>query len=364
MNILFCESSPNLGGQELQILLQIKLLLDAGHRAFLVCREHSAISKEASARGIKWHAASFRGSINFGTIKLIRGLLKTERIDVAICHSGHDCDNLAIAARLILKRPFLVRARTYQPGKPKAFTYNHLVDITLVPSRYLKERILQNSAIKEKRIRILHPIIPLSDVRRGANQELRADIHSFIAGASPLIVHAAMLRPEKGHRVVLDSIPGLLRVFPNLKFVFAGQGPELEGLKSYADRLGVSKSVYFAGLVMPVYPLIARASIVVMPSLEEPLGLSQLEALALGVPVAVSDTGGLRETVINGETGWVIAPGDVKEWEKVLIAALSTPERNTQMAEVGRIWVEQRYAPEAHLKALISFFQSSSSTVS
>ncbi|MGQ5524787.1 glycosyltransferase family 4 protein [Chitinimonas sp. PSY-7] len=353
MNVLFCESSSNLGGQELQILLQMQLLADNGHRTILACRENSEIAREAARRQLVWQPVAFRSSLHLPSIWAIRNLLRTEHIDAAFCHSGHDCNTLALAARTISRRPLLIRARTYQPGMPKAITYNRLVDKTVVPSEHMRRQILLNPAIKPDRIKVLHPILPLADIRAGASQPLRDDLAKIVNGPGPLIVHAAMLRPEKGHRTILAALPGLRRTFPELRIVFAGQGVELERLQAEVTQLGLDEAVYFAGLMMPVYPLMARADVVIMPSLYEPLGLSQLEALALGVPVAVSNTGGLPETVIHGKTGWVISPGDTAAWETGLTEALSNPTSARKMAMDGRKWVEATYSPEAHLAALL-----------
>jgi glycosyltransferase involved in cell wall biosynthesis len=98
--------------------------------------------------------------------------------------------------------------------------------------------------------------------------------------------------------------------------------------------------------------LLARADLVIMPSLDEPLGLAHLEALALGIPVAVSDAGGLPETVTHGETGWIWRGGDVAAWRWGLDYVLANPGRARTLAERGRAFVEAVFAPEAHLAAL------------
>jgi glycosyltransferase involved in cell wall biosynthesis len=89
-----------------------------------------------------------------------------------------------------------------------------------------------------------------------------------------------------------------------------------------------------------------------MPSLDEPLGLAHLEALALGIPVAVSDAGGLPETVTHGETGWIWRAGDVNAWRQGLKYALANPGLARTLAARGRTFVEAVFAPEPHLAAL------------
>lgn len=352
MRFLFCESSSNLGGQELQILLQMAVLREVGEDSVLACRPGSGIAREATARGLDWRPIAFRNSLHLPSIAALRALIRAERIDVAFCHSGHDANNLAVAARLLRPRPLLIRARTYQPGMPKAISYNWLVDRTLVNSEHLRRRILANRAIRPERIAVLRPIVPLRELRAEARLPLPESLAAALSGNGPVIVQAAMLRPEKGHRTALEAIAGLRSRFPALRYVIAGSGPEEAALRQQVTALQLEGLVHFAGLVVPVAPLLARADLVIMPSLDEPLGLAQVEALALGVPVAVSDAGGLPETVTHGETGWILRAGDVAAWRDGMLDALADPARARAMAQRGRSFVEATFAPQAHLAAL------------
>ena len=355
MRVLFCESSWNLGGQELQILLQMAHLERAGERCVLACRPGSAIAHEATTRGLAWRPVPFRNSLHLPSIAALRALLRDERIQAAVSHSGHDTSCVALAARLLgATRPLLIRVRTYQSGVPKSVTYNRLVDRTLVNSEYLKRRILANAAIRPERVAVLRPMVPIATIRSDACRALPASLASACRGGGPVIVQAAMLRPEKGHRIALEAVAGLRRRYPQLRYVLAGSGAEEAALRQHAKRLGVEAAVHFAGLVMPVAPLLARADLVIMPSLDEPLGLAQLEALALGVPVVVSDAGGLPETVVDGETGWIVPAGDPLALAERMAAVLDDPRRAREMARRGSRFVEAAYAPATHLAALRS----------
>ena len=349
---LFCESSSNLGGQELQILLQMAALRRAGHEALLACREGSGIAREAAARALEWRPVPFRSSLDPSSIVAVRRLIGSRGIEAAFCHSGHDAGVLAVAARLARPRPLLIRVRTYQPGVPKAFGYNRLVDRTLVHSEYMRRRVLANPAIRPERVDVLRPLLPLDDFRALAASPLPGALGERLAGRAPILVHAAMLRPEKGHRTALQAIARLKGSHAGLLHVIAGAGPEEPRLRQLAAELGLQDAVLFAGLVMPVYPLLARADLLIMPSLEEPLGQSQIEALALGVPVVVSDAGGLPETVTHGETGWIARAGDVEAWRSAIGEALADPARARAMAQRGREFVERTFAPDAFLSGL------------
>lgn len=352
MNFLFCESSPNFGGQEHQILLQMAALQAAGHVCHLACDPASKIADEAGRRGVSWYPVSFRNSLDLPSLWVLRRLIIRHRIEVGIGHSGHDFNNLAVAARLVGGRPKIVRMRTYQPGIPRAMTYNVLADRTLVPSEFLRRQILENKKIHPGRVAVLRPVLPIDELRLEAAQPMPGLLAGSLEGRGPVIVHAAMLRSEKGHRVALAAVARLVGDYPQLCYVIAGAGSKEADLKARIKDLGIARNVVFAGLMIPVAPLLASADVVIMPSLNEPLGLAQLEALVLGTPVAVSDAGGLPETVQHGTTGWVLPAGDIDAWERGLREILGNPDEARARAERGRVWVEEHFSVATFLKEL------------
>ena len=110
-----------------------------------------------------------------------------------------------------------------------------------------------------------------------------------------------------------------------------------------ASELGIENNVCFAGLVRNLPALYRRSELVVMPSLYEPLGMSQVEALGLGVPVVASRVGGIPETVEHERTGLLAAPGDAAAWTQALTRALERREEMRTLAQAGRNDVRRRF---------------------
>lgn len=137
----------------------------------------------------------------------------------------------------------------------------------------------------------------------------------YAAQHEQIVFALGRLVPEKGFHTLLEAVPKLAASVPNLKVVIAGKGPELEALKAKAESLAILHKVYFTGFIDDAERnrLLSIADAAVFPSLYEPFGIVALEAMAARVPVVVSDTGGLRETVDHGVDGLKFSPGDPED---------------------------------------------------
>ena len=352
--LLFSESSANLGGQELQILQQMQELQRRGIEARLLCRPTSRIADVAAQQGLITIPIAFRNSLHLRSISEVARHIRTWRPDVVISHSGHDTNICALAARLSGRRPLLIRVRTYQPGMPSAWTYNHLTDLTLVPSEEMRRKLLANPRIDAQRIHVLYPGLALEQLADEAQSPLPEAVATWLAAhPGPLLVQAAMLRGEKGHAVLLDAIAQLVGHFPTLRCVMAGEGELREALATTIREKNLSEHVLLAGLVPQIGALYRRADLLVMPSLVEPLGMSQSEALSLGLPVVASRTGGIPETIEDGRSGLLVAPGDVAAWVKALTWALEHPQEMRNMALIGGEFVRSHFSLSANIDQLL-----------
>lgn len=363
--IFFSESSKNIGGQELQLLQQAVGLKAKGYTPYVLCRPGSRISQEAARLGLHVEHLGFRNAIHPpSAFKLSQLLLKHKPVAV-ICHSGHDSNLCSLTVHAMAKvgllrpRPKLIRMRTYQPGVAKAFTYNQMFDQTFTPSQALKDQLLQHSGVLAHKVSVLYPGIDFDSIVHNAQSDLPAELSARLNDLlqRPVIAHAAMFRIEKGHSFMLQVVKALLPQFPGLLYVAAGEGETLDTVQTEAQRMGLMNHVCFPGMLNPVAPLIRRADVLVMPSSYEPLGMSQIEALGLGVPVVVSNVGGLPETVVNHETGRVCpaphSPDALQAWVQAVADLLANPTKARDMAAKGQQAVHAQFGHNANLHGLI-----------
>ena len=158
----------------------------------------------------------------------------------------------------------------------------------------------------------------------------------FDAGPrQPWVVFLGRLTFQKGPDHFLRAAAEVTRLDPAARFLVCGSGDMLDGLKRQAHDLGIADRVEFRGFLAPgaVDRLLARSSLLVMPSVSEPFGLVALEALRAGTPVVLSRQSGVREVL--GHSLQV----DFWDHEKLadqILAVLRLPVLARQLVEEGR----------------------------
>lgn len=187
----------------------------------------------------------------------------------------------------------------------------------------------------------------------GANDDERRQLRSQwgIDVAAPVLICVGRLTPRKGQDTLVAAWPEVLAALPAARLVITGPGDD-SALRSAATRLGVANRIVFNGGVpheqTPAF--FAAADVFASPCRDrhaglevEGLGIVFLEASACGLPVIVGRSGGAVDTVLDGRTGVVVDPADVRAVATAIIELLGAPARAAAMGRAGRKWVEREW---------------------
>jgi L-malate glycosyltransferase len=168
-----------------------------------------------------------------------------------------------------------------------------------------------------------------------ARLDLEKDVETFLKAAAIVSAH----RPDAG-------------------FVIAGRGPEREKLEKLAASLGIAARTVFLGDVTEVPSLLKYLSVgVLVPKANEGLSNSILEYMAAGLPVVATDCGGNRELVADGETGFIIPPGDAPAAAAAVERLLSDSEKAARMGARGRAVVAERHSPDTVVERMLGLYK-------
>jgi len=223
-------------------------------------------------------------------------------------------------------------ARTVSVAKPMfAHVLRHSAAVTAV-SNWLKDET-------EALVPGVHPIV--------APMPVNTDL--FGPGSSrdgQRLLFVGRLMPQKGVEHLLHAL-ALMKSSASLDIV--GDGMGRSSLKDLAQQLGVSSRIRWHGQLphSELPALYQRAAAVVVPSVDEGLGLVAVEALLCETPVVAFDSGGLRDVIQHNKTGVLVKPGDRAALAAALDDLLARDGRGSELGRAGRLYALSAFAPES-----------------
>ncbi len=172
---------------------------------------------------------------------------------------------------------------------------------------------------------------------------------------TPTIVYLGRIKTYKRVDVIIRAMHAIRERVPGARLVIIGSGDGLPALRKLADTLSLSDQIVkFAGFVSEEEKVeyLRRSWVAVNTSPKEGWGIVGMEAQACGTPVVVSDAPGLRESVIDGETGYLFDFGDVAGLADKVSHLLESPELRAEMGKKASVWASKftwdKAADETH----------------
>ncbi|MBS3946863.1 MAG: DUF1957 domain-containing protein [Dethiobacter sp.] len=217
-------------------------------------------------------------------------------------------------------------------------------DRVICCSDFMAREIVQLFGISAEKVTVIENGVHPHKISAGklSGQERRR----YARDDEALIFFVGRLVKEKGLEVLLSALVPIFAVEQSVRAVIAGKGPLLPELEQQASRLGLRDRVTFTGFLSDEERnrLLATADLAVFPSLYEPFGIVVLEAMAAGLPVIVSDVGGMSEVVEHGADGLKVPPGDAAALSAAILALLRDRELRSRLGNGARNKVTAAYS--------------------
>lgn len=177
-----------------------------------------------------------------------------------------------------------------------------------------------------------------------------------LAAADRVVAVAARMTEQKGHAQLIDALPSIAAAVPDVRCVFAGDGPLRHALEERARRRGVDGRCRFLGARDDVPDILVSADVVALPSRSEGLPFVVLEAMAVGRPVVATAVGGTPEAVDDGRTGLLVPPGDVAALATAVVRLLGDPAEAQRMGARGAERVRRDFTLAGMVDALAEVY--------
>jgi N-acetyl-alpha-D-glucosaminyl L-malate synthase BshA len=213
---------------------------------------------------------------------------------------------------LVGNHPFYKPAVTFSINKS---------DIVTSVSESLKEDTLRLFDITNE----IHVVPNFIDVEKSQNPYAPCERDLMAEEDEKIITHISNFRPVKRVADVIEVFDRVQKELPS-KLVLVGEGPDKQMAESLCREKGIEEKVLFLGNSSEVDKILCFSDLFILPSEKESFGLAALEAMACGVPVVSTNTGGLPEVNIHGKSGFLSDVGDIKDMARNSLHILKDPE--------------------------------------
>ncbi|CAN5297574.1 N-acetyl-alpha-D-glucosaminyl L-malate synthase BshA [soil metagenome] len=220
-------------------------------------------------------------------------------------------------------------------------------------SAFLKDETVAQFGVPPEDIEVIPNFVEPSQYDR-ASHPCHKDV--LLTPGEQLVMHTSNFRPVKR---VLDVVRIFARIAARVpsRLVFTGDGPDRLAAAREAELCGVANRVVFLGKQDSVAELLACADLFLLPSESESFGLAALEAMASGVPVVATHTGGVPEVVQDGETGFLAPVGDVDAMAEAGVRILSDHALWGRMSAAAQEVARERFSVQRVLPLYEGYYE-------
>jgi glycosyltransferase involved in cell wall biosynthesis len=358
MNILILAGSRSAFNQlrpEYEIFIG---MADKGHHITVVIHADSPYVPRLRERGIRILHCYPEKKIDLAAIKALRTELRTRRYDIVFATTSKTIPNAAFAAI-----GFPVKVVAYRGTTGGLYRHDPTAYLTILHPR-VDGVICVSDAVRDdvvKRVWNNHDTV--TTIHKGHNLEWysanAADLTEFgITDDDFVLICAVNVRPSKGIDVMLAAANKLAHL-RNLHLILAGKGMDSEPYASMIAKNEMRDRIHVAGFRTDAPELIAASDVLVQPSRSgEGLPRAVMEAMSYGIPVVITDTGGGKEVVEDGKSGFVVPVEDPEALAQRIEQLYKDPELLKRFSENGRQRLADDFSSDRTVEKYIAYFRS------
>lgn len=361
MKIAYCITRMDeIGGAQIH-LRDIALACKADcHDVTILSGSLGGLTDYLSCEGIRIiHVPSLKRSIHpfYDALALfdLSKILLQLKPDVVACHSSKAGLLGRLAAKICgIKSIFTVHGWAFTDGVPHrtaqiyrvlerlmAKITTHIITV----SQYDKDLALKYNIAPSEQMTVVHNGVPDIDYTPRAQ---------YLDASVPKLLMVARFGGQKDHRLLLSALKNCSDLNWTLDLI--GRGDAVEYIE-FCKEHGIADRVHFLGERYDVADFLKQADIFLLISNWEGLPISILEAMRAGVSVIASDVGGVSESVIQGQTGYLVPRGDLASLEQSLRALLSNQAEMARLGQNGRAYYAEHFSFQSMMDKTLHIYK-------
>ncbi len=360
MNILLLTSHFDTGGITSYVTTLSEGLRRAGHRVIVVSAGGDAVGVLEKA-GVRHVRVDIRVKSEahpkiYWALSRLAALIRSEGIDI-IHAQTRVTQVMAFWLSRMTGKPFVSTCHGF--FRPRWFrkVFPCWGQGVIAISRGVREHLIKDFKMDPGHVHLVPNGIDMSCYPFTDEVLRRQKCTQWSVDGSPVLGIIARLSDVKGIDVLIRAMPSVKASFPGVCLMIVGQGPQESSLRTLVHQLGLEKNVSFRSIVQSTADILPAFDVFVMPSLQEGLGLSVMEAMAAGIPVVASNVGGLPDLVKDGQTGFLTPAGDSAALGKRIKGMLGDPTRALNMARAARALIEKEFSSQRMVEGTMKVYE-------
>jgi glycosyltransferase involved in cell wall biosynthesis len=347
--------SLNFGGLEYLTIQLSEQLERRGIRSHIISLTDGVLIGEANQRGIETTALNKKAGFDAGTVFRIGKILRERGIGLVHTHNLSPLVHGTLAAAMTGTRSVNTRHGP-DPQSTYGFIWG-MNDRVVAVSDHARRELVKYNHVNPDKIRVILNGIDLSPYSSPGptTNPLREEFQ--IGAGTKIVGNFSRLEPEKDQKTLLRAFRILMDQGVNARLVIAGGG-KLEGeLKQLTQDLDLTNDVHFLGFRKGIPDLLRCIDLYVVSSTMEGLSLSLLQAMAAGLPVVATNTGGNPEVVVEGETGYIVDCGNPAALAAAMSRVLACPETAQRMGHSAKDNAYRLFGIDRMVESYISLYE-------
>ena len=354
MRVCFIEDTRLHGGTQIWVVEAAQSFLEAGLQVTVLTPESGWVAAECRrtrARVVTYDELAVVSECSAAQETWADALSDS---DVAVCtvHPPRDGFHCSVfAARVIqergLKTVLVPKTGTIVPSYERRFYLpdERIRSSIIAISGFTRAYLIDAYGIPEEAVALIYQGTDVEMLAKDASRVPEARRRYPVpAGASPVLGCVGSMEGRKGLDRMLEAMADVKAALPSAHLILVGDGPDEPALRSMAQAGGLDQWVSFHPFTRePIYAF-EVLDILVLPSLcKEGLPNVLQEAMSMGVPVVSSRLAGVPEVVLDGETGYMVTPGDTRMLADAIIRLWSNANTYQSMATNARLLMASRF---------------------
>ena len=370
MRIGFIEDTNLHGGTQIWVLEAVQAFIKQDQEVSLLAPEDSWIARQCRQAGASISTYDWNEVVHEGRQVQEIWTNALREWDLAVCtvhppRAGFHCSVFAarcirdagLTTHLIPKTGTIVPEYLREFYLPDESIHSSIITITDFTRRYL----IDTYRIPAEKIALIYQGTDIERFRHSEDACRKAkELYPLPENASPILGSIGSFEHRKGHPVLFEALEELRdSSLPNVHLLMVGDGPDEAMLKERAATLGLERNISFFPFTNKPSYVYERLDLTVLPSLyKEGLPNVLLESMSMGVPVVSSEIGGVAEIVRNGETGYMVEPGNKSALAAAIKKAWDNQNAYREMKVKARKLIVDQFDKATQFERFISHFHS------